>query len=387
MRHTSGANHRPTSLQRTERSTRGAARGPLSTQPTWPAWSLPAIVGRVFGTIGWRGGRPVAASAPRRRNVVRASQGDQMGRSDGTNQGRSRGVRGKLAGPRTEARGDQDVELLARLSVPLPPDQNPAAAYLASRTDASRKALRRALVKAALLLAGERATIETVPWAELRAKHLTALSVRLLDEFSPATTNQALSAVRGVADTARRMGLIDLVDCERIAAVPSVPLTPAPPESVRIIPDDDIRALLKKCVADKSRAGKRDAAMLALLAGAGLRRLEACRLQLADYDRARGEIRVAVRGGLPRVVFAHGSGKAALNRWIAARGPSPGPLLCPVNRAGEVEIRQMTGAALLSRLHMRADDAKITRCTADDLRNTYLARQRVEHMVDYSHSR
>ena len=387
MRHTSGANHRPTSLQRTEQSTRGAARGPMSRRPAWPAWSLPAIVGHVFGTIGWPGGRPVAASAPRRRNVVRASQGDQMGTGDGTNEGRSRGVRGNPADPRMEARSDQDVALLAPLSAPLPPHQNPAAAYLANRTDESRKALRRALIKAALLLADEQATIETVPWADLRAEHLAALSVRLLDKFSPATTNQALSAVRGVADTARRMGLIDLADCERITAVPNVPLTPARPESVRIISDDDIRALFKKCVADKSPAGKRDTAMLALLAGAGLRRLEACRLQLADYDRASGKIRVAVRGDLPRVVVADGSGKTALKRWIAARGSSPGPLLCPVNRAGEVEIRQMTGAALLSRLHMRADDAGITRCTADDLRNTYLARWRVECMVDYSKSR
>ncbi|MCY4600926.1 MAG: hypothetical protein OXF27_13520 [Acidobacteria bacterium] len=310
-----------------------------------------------------------------------------MGTGDGTNQGRSRGIRGKLAGPRTEARGDQDVELLARLSVSLPPDQNPAAAYLASRADPSRKALRRALIKSARLLAGEQATIETVPWADLRAEHLAALSVRLRRDSSAATTNQALSAVRGVVDTARRMGQVDLDECERVAAVPNVPLTPAPPESARIIPDDDIRALFKKCLADKSPAGKRDAAMLALLAGAGLRRLEACRLQLADYDRDRGEIRVAVRGGLPRAVFAHGIGKTALDGWIAARGPSPGPLLCPVNRAGQVEIRQMSGAALLSRLYLRVDDAEIDQCTADDLRNTYLARQRVEHMVDYSRPR
>ena len=46
------------------------------------------------------------------------------------------------------------------------------------------------------------------------------------------------------------------------------------------------------CIRDKSPAGARDAALIALLYGAGLRRSEAVSLDLSDYNRETGELEI-----------------------------------------------------------------------------------------------
>ena len=83
--------------------------------------------------------------------------------------------------------------------------------------------------------------------------------------------------------------------------------------------------------------GARDAAMLALLYGAGLQRSQAVALQLADYDRVSGAINVRDD---ERQVNATNGGKEAIDAWIASRGDWPGALLCPVAKGGRIRTRQ-----------------------------------------------
>src|SRR5581483_11685629 len=93
-----------------------------------------------------------------------------------------------------------------------------------------------------------------------------------------------------------------------------------------------------------------DAAVLALLYGAGLRRAEAVAVDVDDYQPADGALIVrSAKGGRQRRVFVTGGAQAAVDAWLTIRGSLPGPLLCPVRKDGAVTIRRMTPDALYRR--------------------------------------
>lgn len=117
-----------------------------------------------------------------------------------------------------------------------------------------------------------------------------------------------------------------------------------------------------------------DAAVLALLYGAGLRRAEAVAVDLADYSPADGALTVrSAKGGRQRRVFLTGGAQAAVDAWVAIRRSQPGPLLCPVRKDGAVTIRCMTPDALYRRLQRLGGHAGIARFSPHDLRRSFVS--------------
>jgi integrase len=118
----------------------------------------------------------------------------------------------------------------------------------------------------------------------------------------------------------------------------------------------------------------RDAALLAIGYGAGLRRAELVALDLADYNPESGELRVRRgKGRKDRLVYATNGAGDALNAWLRLRGEEPGPLFCPVDKAGRVEIRRITGQAVLYVLCRVATDAGVAAFSPPDLRRTFIS--------------
>lgn len=102
----------------------------------------------------------------------------------------------------------------------------------------------------------------------------------------------------------------------------------------------DVAALLAR-IDLRTAAGARDAALLALVCGAGLRASEASRLTVEDVDLRAGVVTVGANGH-SRFVPVTGAEQAALARWLAVRravGAQDGALFVGLHRAG-------TGAAL-----------------------------------------
>src|SRR5512141_1063225 len=100
-------------------------------------------------------------------------------------------------------------------------DQDPVAVYLAGLGSAkSRRTMRAALETiAAELGAG---SPYAIPWQALRYPHVAALRARLAEKRSPATVNKVLSAMRGVAREAMRLGKLDASEYTKIADVEGV---------------------------------------------------------------------------------------------------------------------------------------------------------------------
>lgn len=250
---------------------------------------------------------------------------------------------------------------------------DPVARYLDGLAPGSRRTLGQALDRIAAILTRGRAGADTLAWHRLRPRHMVALREQLKQGYSAATTNKMLSAFRGVMREAMGLGMLDEKDFARMAALPSVKNQRVP--TGRTLTPVELRALFRAC-ARGGPASCRDAALLALLYGGGLRRSEAVALDVADFEMRSGLLRVAATEGRARVVRATGSTRAAIHAWLAVRGRARGALLCPVDKAGRVVVRHMTDQAVLYIVRRLAVDAGIKRFSPHDLRRSYFFKMR-----------
>ena len=261
---------------------------------------------------------------------------------------------------------------IATVTTSTPAAQHPAIAYLARLAPRSRRTMRGALERLAQLASGGTMTAETCPWQELTYAHTAALRSALLERYSsPATVNRHLAALRGVLRECLRLGLMSPED--HVRAIDLAPARGSRLPAGREVAPGEIHALFAACAADTSPAGARDAALLALLYGCGLRRSEAVALDVASYDAATGELRVLGKGNKARLAFLTNGTRRAVEAWLAVRGDAPGALLCPVNKAGKVTVRRMTDQAVLYRLRTRAEQAGVATFSPHDLRRSFVS--------------
>ena len=251
-----------------------------------------------------------------------------------------------------------------------PLDENPASVYLAGKPSAvGRRGLQRSLERATEVLTGGLSTDAfAVDWAAVRYQHVAALKAVLLDQDAkPATINHVLAAVRGVVREAWRLGLIDAEAKERIVDIKSVTASTLP--AGRHVGVGEIRRLFGICGA--TLVGARDAAMLALLYGCGLRRSEAVALTLADYREGSVTVRTG-KGRKERIVYSANGGRAAIDAWIRVRGAWDGALLAPVAKGGRIQQRAMTAQAVMLRLQFLGKRAGIDNLSPHDLRRSFV---------------
>jgi integrase len=233
---------------------------------------------------------------------------------------------------------------------------NPAVVYLESLSKGSYWAVRHSLETIAEILAGEDADPWTFPWHELRYQHTARVRRELVQRYAPATVNKMLSALRGVLKNAWRLGLMDADTYQRASAVENVRAKVQPKGEA--VGQEEVAALFAVCAEYPSPAGRRDAAMFAVLYGGGLRRAELCGLDLADFDGADCSLTVrAGKGRRDRTVYLPESVCRYIQAWIEVREDEPGPLFCPVRMTGEVPISRLRAESLWYILKRRQREA------------------------------
>lgn len=263
-------------------------------------------------------------------------------------------------------------ELVPVQDMPLPLDRNPAAVYLRSKPSAvGRLGLQRSLNRAAEILTGGITNDAlAVAWSEIDYQHVAALCADLIDdETKPATINHMLSALRGVAREAWRLKLIDAERKERICDVKNVKQSTLP--AGRHVDVGEVRRLFQFC--SDTPVGARDACLLALLYGCGVRRSEAVALQLDDYSSRDGAVTVRRgKGRKDRIVYAPAGGREAIEAWLARRGFWPGTLLAPVAKGGKIKHRALSPQAIMLRLRFIAANAGVKPFSPHDLRRSFV---------------
>ncbi len=245
--------------------------------------------------------------------------------------------------------------------------RHPVAVYLARLAPGSRRSQRAALETMAGILTTGRLGIDELPWHRLGYQHTQALRAALAERFSPATANRHLAALRGVLREAWRLGLMSAEDLQRSIDLPAVRGERLP--RGRALSRGELRALFESCRKGRP-ADRRDAALMGVLYGAGLRRAEVVALQLSDYDPETGALVVRGKGNKERTAYIDDGAAEAMSTWISARGEDPGSLFCPITQRGEVIIRPITDQAVYSILQTRAIKAKVRPFSPHDLRRS-----------------
>jgi site-specific recombinase XerD len=260
---------------------------------------------------------------------------------------------------------------LAPITAPARMDTNPSAVYLGRLAPGSRRTMGQALRVVADLLSNGRATLESFPWPGLRYQHGAALRSHLEAQYAPASANKILAAFRGVLAEAFNLGLVGAEDFTRAQAVKGIKGQAAP--TGRALKMGEMVALFEACDATTAQ-GSRDAALLALLFGAGLRRAEACALDFSDYNPADGCLTVRKgKGAKARTVYARNGAAEALGAWLDVRGEAPGALLLAVDKAGNVRAgKGITGSAVFATLRRLQGAAGIRALSPHDARRTYI---------------
>jgi len=251
-----------------------------------------------------------------------------------------------------------------------PADRHPALVYLASLSPTGRRSSQGRLRQVANLLGHD--DFNTVPWHRLRYQHVAAIRSRLQElGKAPATINATLYALRGVTRAAFNLELIGADDYQRIRAVKPVRGRRLP--AGRALSPGELKALLDDCMADHGPAGVRDAAVIGLLYGAGLRRAEIVMLEEANYAPDSGELRVMGKGNKERLVYVDGGAAEALKDWLLVRGEDPGPLFVPINKGGVLRMQQLTDQAVYNMLRKRAGQAAVDPVSPHDLRRSFIS--------------
>ncbi len=249
-------------------------------------------------------------------------------------------------------------------------ETHPVALYLARLAPGSRPVMLSALKTAVGLLShGQLEDVRAFPWATLRYPHLMALRALLRERYAPATANRLLCAVRGVLKEAWRLGQLSTDDYQRARDVGGVGGSRLP--AGRDVAMAERQRLLQVCIDDKYPArGARDAAMIAILSGTGVRRAEVVGLDVADVELDTGAVRVLGKGDKERRTYLVDGAVRALEWWLSLRGTEPGPMLTRVLRGGHIRMRRLQARAVAVVIERRIREAGLRDATAHDFRRT-----------------
>lgn len=196
--------------------------------------------------------------------------------------------------------------------------QAPVALYLQQLAASSRQTMRYVLQDAADRLGVDDVAIEEFPWHQLQPGHITALVAALrTDGYAPNTSSLYVNAIRGVMNQAWQQSLITQDQLLKIRAVKAG-------GGSRLVKGRNlrrtlIRELMDVCAADPRPQGLRDAAIIAILYGSGMRKSESVNMDLRQVNMAERSLQVLGKGNKELIKFAPAWAFEKLQVWLDFR--------------------------------------------------------------------
>jgi site-specific recombinase XerD len=256
------------------------------------------------------------------------------------------------------------------LTTPVPLTEHPAAVYLSSLGVGSRRTMEQSLNAIANILTANTCDALTLDWSKLRYKHTSAVRGILVERYAPATANKMLAALRRVLRQALLLELMDANDFARAVEIPNIKTSTE--LKGRCLSPDEIDALMQVCFKDRTPIGYRDAALIAILRGGGLRRGEIVNLMLSDFKTGSVKVRGG-KGDKDRTVYLPDAAVTVVKDWLKIRGREAGRLFCHINKGGVVTLRQLSSQAVLLILEKRGKEAGVSEFSPHDFRRTFIS--------------
>jgi len=269
------------------------------------------------------------------------------------------------------------------------PERNPARVYIESLDSATSRATMLAALNQVAGLVHPGADVDSFPWHTLHFEHTVRIRSLLMEAdkkqlsrrdagedstgYRPATINKLIAALRGVIKNAWRLGYLDADEYMRASDVKGVKNSRRDEAAGRSLALGETMALLATCN-DGTRMGTRDAAILAVGIGAGLRRAEIAGLSVGDYDATKRELTVRHgKGNKERIVALPDGALYAIEDWLDVRGRTPGPLFVRLYKGDTLGTAALASSSIQYILDQHASAAAVSSFSPHDMRRTYIS--------------
>ena len=256
------------------------------------------------------------------------------------------------------------------LSEQQPIAQNAGAVYIASLP---AKSGQRTQAQALRVIASMfNADLMTLNWNAIRYQHTATIRAELAKRYSPASANKMMSALRQALKQAWLLGGMSAEDYRR--AIELKPITGETIPAGRELSQGEILALFDACKRDTTPAGTRDAAIIAVMYAAGLRRQEIVDLSLGSFDRDSGQIVLTGKRNKQRTAYLTNGALDAVLDWLQLRGDQNEALFVAINKGGRLDTSiQLSSQAIYNMLQKRALEAEVKAFSPHDLRRTFVS--------------
>ncbi|MBJ9334998.1 site-specific integrase [Citrobacter freundii] len=246
-------------------------------------------------------------------------------------------------------------------------------AYIGGLAPSGRRGITSLLNRSASILKRD-ADAADYPWEQLNYAAVAKVRAALLDDgYAVSSVNMALSALRGVAQTAFNLNCMDAETLARIRSVKRV--SGDVQRKGRALDRQEMRALIQAAKQHQHASRRcRDAAIVLTLCGTGLRAGELVKLERRDYDNGILTVRQG-KGRKYREIHVSDSVDKAIRAWVkVSANEAENALFSPIQRNGKTATQPLTTTGLTGILAELQQTAGIARFTPHDMRRTFITR-------------
>ncbi|EDJ1925270.1 tyrosine-type recombinase/integrase [Salmonella enterica] len=246
-------------------------------------------------------------------------------------------------------------------------------AYIGGLAPSGRRGITSLLNRSASILK-RGADAADYPWEQLNYAAVAKVRAAMLDNgYAVSTVNMALSALRGMAQTAFNLNSMNAETLARIRSVKRV--SGDIQRKGRALDKQDIRALIQAAKQHSQPVRRcRDVAIVLTLCGTGLRAGELVKLERRDYDNGILTVRQG-KGRKYREIHVADAVDKAIRTWLKiSANEADSALFSRIQRNGKVAGQPLTTTGVTGILEQLQHASGIAGFTPHDMRRTFITR-------------
>ncbi|QTO52783.1 site-specific integrase [Duffyella gerundensis] len=246
-------------------------------------------------------------------------------------------------------------------------------AYISGLAPSGRRGITSLLNRSASILK-RGADADHYPWEQLNFAAVAKVRAALLDGgYAVSSVNMALSALRGVAQTAFNLNCMNAETLTRIRSVKRV--SGDVQRKGRALNKQEIRALIQAAKQHPQPLRRcRDTAIVLTLCGTGLRAGELVKLERRDYGNGILTVRQG-KGRKYREIHVAETVDKAIRAWLkVSANEAENALFSRIQRNDKIVGQSLTTTGLTGILAELQQTSSIARFTPHDMRRTFITR-------------